>query len=164
MAKPGERCIRIHLASQRLDLCEGGEVVRSYRVSTAQRGAGEQDGSECTPRGAHEIAEKIGDGAEPGSVFVGRQATGEVCTPERFEGEPERDWILTRILWLSGLEPGRNQGGEVDTRRRTIYIHGCPEALPLGVPGSHGCVRMANADVIELFDRVEVGTRVEIEE
>ena len=138
--------------------------MRSYPVSTARNGPGEQDGSECTPRGEHEIAEKIGAGADPGSVFVGREPTGEVCDRALFDAAPERDWILTRILWLSGLEPGRNQGGEVDTRQRTIYIHGCPDALELGVPGSHGCVRMANDDVIDLFDRVEVGTRVQIDE
>jgi lipoprotein-anchoring transpeptidase ErfK/SrfK len=158
------RTIRIDLAAQRLELWERGRIVRSYPVSTAKNGAGERYGSECTPRGAHEIVAKIGDGAEAGAVFAGREPTGEVCTRELFEAEPGRDWILTRILWLGGLEPGRNQGGELDTRRRYIYIHGCPEGLELGVPGSHGCVRMSNPDVIELFELVEVGTSVRIEE
>ena len=159
----GNRAIRIDLADQRLDLCQDDEVVKSYPVSTAKNGAGEREGSECTPRGAHVIEAKIGAGAAPGAVFVGRSETGETCTPELFAASPERDWILTRILWLGGLEPGRNQGGEVDTRGRYIYIHGCPDELPLGTPGSHGCVRMRNADVIELFEQADVGTRVEID-
>jgi len=156
------RTIRIDLSSQRLDLCERDEVIASYPVSTARAGAGEQNGSECTPRGRHVIEEKIGAGAAAGAAFEGRVATGEICTAEAFDESPDRDWILTRILWLGGREPGRNQGGAVDTRSRYIYIHGCPDALPLGVPESHGCVRMRNADVIELFDRTEVGTPVEI--
>lgn len=159
-----ERTIRIDLGAQRLDLCEGGRVLRSYPVSTAGNGPGERLGSECTPRGVHVVAEKIGADAVPGTVFVGRVPTGEVCTPELFATSPERDWILTRILWLGGCEPGRNQGGDVDTFRRYVYIHGCPDALPLGQPASHGCVRMHDPDVIDLFDRVEVGTRVEIVE
>jgi lipoprotein-anchoring transpeptidase ErfK/SrfK len=158
-----KRTIRIDLGTQRLELREGYSVVRSYPVSTGKNGPGEQDDSECTPRGSHQIEEKIGDGAEPGTVFVGRAATGEVCTQAVFDAEPSRDWILTRILWLGGCEPGRNQGGLVDTRSRHIYIHGCPDALPLGAPESHGCIRMSNDDVVDLFDSVDVGTRVEIE-
>ena len=159
-----ERTIRIDLAAQRLDLCEGDRVLASYPVSTARNGPGEREGSECTPRGRHVVAEKIGAGAPYGAVFEGRAPTGEVCTPERFAARPDRDWILTRVLWLGGCEPGRNQGGEVDTLRRYVYIHGCPDALPVGTPGSHGCVRMRNRDVIDLFDRVVVGTPVEIAE
>ena len=164
MEQDPKRTIRIDLGAQRLDLCAGDAVLRSYPVSTARNGAGEQDGSECTPRGAHAIEEKIGAGATPGSVFVGRVPTGEICTSEIFAASPERDWILTRVLTLGGLEPGRNQGDDVDTRSRNIYIHGCPEFLELGTPGSHGCVRMRSGDVIDLFDRVEVGTRVKINE
>ena len=111
-----------------------------------------------------EIAARIGAGAAPGSVFESREPTGEICTPERFQKEPERDWILTRILWLRGLEPGRNQGGDVDSERRFIYIHGTPDEARIGAPHSHGCIRMRNADVVELFDRVAVGTPVEIVE
>ena len=158
----GNRTIRIDLSAQRLDLCEGDEVVRAYPISTAKNGADEREGSEGTPRGAHEIAAKIGASAAAGAVFVGRSETGEICTPELFAASPGRDWILTRILWLGGLEPGHNQGGEVDTRSRYIYIHGCPDEVPLGVPHSHGCVRMRNQDVIELFEDVDVGTSVEI--
>ncbi len=164
MKQDPKRTIRIDLGAQRLDLWDGGALLRSYPVSTARNGAGERENSECTPRGAHAIEEKIGAGAAPGTVFVRRVPTGELCTSELFEASPERDWILTRILTLGGLEPGRNQGDDVDTRRRNIYIHGCPEALELGTPGSHGCVRMRNDDVIDLFAHVEVGTRVEIDE
>lgn len=157
-----ERTIRVRLASQTLELVEDGEVLESWPVSTALRGAGEQEGSEATPRGRHLICEKIGAGAPAGAVFVGRQATGECCTPERFREEPERDWILTRILWLDGLDEGQNRGGDVDSRRRFIYIHGTPDDDRIGTPASHGCVRMRNDDVIALFERVDVGTPVEI--
>jgi len=158
------RSIRISLADQRLDLLEDGSPIMSFPVSTARHGAGERIGSECTPRGAHVIHAKIGAGQPDGAAFEGRVPTGECCTASRFNDEPERDWILTRILWLAGAEPGRNLGGDVDTLRRYIYIHGCPDALPIGRPGSHGCVRMRNSDVRTLFDLVETGTPVDIRE
>jgi lipoprotein-anchoring transpeptidase ErfK/SrfK len=156
--------IRIDLGRQRLELRDGDEVRVAYPVSTASRGAGERFGSERTPRGAHQIRAVIGVGAPERAVFVGRRATGEICTPESYAAEPERDWILTRILWLAGLEPGRNRSGDVDTFRRTIYIHGTPDEASLGTPGSHGCIRMGNAEVIDLCARVHVGTRVDIVE
>lgn len=159
-----ERRIRVSIARQRLELVEGDRSVASYPISTAARGPGERRDSERTPRGRHAIDEKIGSGAAPGAVFEARQSTGEVCTPERFAEEPERDWILTRILWLAGLEPGRNRGGDVDSKRRFVYIHGTPDVAGLGQPRSHGCIRMKSEDVIDLFDRVEVGTIVDIEE
>lgn len=159
-----ESRIRVDLSAQRLELLEDGEVRAAYEVSTAARGAGEQMDSEMTPRGLHEIREKIGAGAPERAVFVGRQPTGEICTPERYREEPERDWILTRILWLGGLEPGRNCGGDVDSMERYVYIHGTPEESKLGDPASHGCIRMSNRDVIELFDLVDTGTVVEIVE
>ncbi len=161
--KTKERRIHIRLATQRLDLLDGERTLHSYPVSTARNGGGEQMGSECTPRGAHEVCAKIGADHAPGAVFEGREPTGQCCTPERYAAFPDRDWILTRILWLAGRESGRNQGGDVDTRDRYIYIHGTPDATQLGVPGSHGCVRMRNRDVSELFDLIDVGTPVEIE-
>ncbi|HCU84818.1 MAG TPA: L,D-transpeptidase, partial [Methylophilus sp.] len=118
--------------------------------------------SGCTPLGAHIIRAKIGGGAAENTVFVGRRPTGEIFTPALKEQFPDRDWILTRILWLSGTEPGKNRLGNVDTMQRYIYIHGTPDATVLGVPGSHGCVRMRNADLIELFEQVPVGTTVNI--
>jgi hypothetical protein len=157
-----ERRVRVHLGAQQLELWEGDLLLARYRVSTSARGAGEADGSEQTPRGLHAVCEKIGAGCAPGTVFVGREPTGELCTPERIRREPGRDWILTRILWLQGLEPGRNRGAGVDSRERFIYIHGTPEEGRIGEPASHGCIRMRNDDVVELFDRVEVGTPVEI--
>ena len=158
------RTIRVRLAQQLLELIEDGRVLASWPVSTAARGGGEREGSEKTPRGRHEVSEKIGADAPEGAVFVGREPTGERCTPERFAAEPGRDWILTRILWLDGLEEGRNRGGDVDSRRRFIYIHGTPDEERIGAPASHGCIRMRNADVVALFDRVDVGTVVEIED
>jgi lipoprotein-anchoring transpeptidase ErfK/SrfK len=158
------RRIRVHLGSQRLELLEGARVLRAWPVSTAARGAGEREGSEQTPRGLHEVRAKIGAGSPPGAVFVARRATGEICTPERARSEPERDWVLSRILWLRGLEPGRNRRGAVDSMRRYIYIHGTPDEAALGTPASHGCIRMSSSGVIELFDLVEPGTSVEIVE
>ena len=158
------RRIRIDIHAQKLDLLEGDRCLATYPVSTAANGAGEREGSGQTPRGRHEIRAKIGGGAPIGAVFVGRRATGEICTPDMVQAEPRRDWILTRILWLRGLEPGRNRLGDVDTMRRYVYIHGTPHEDGLGTPASHGCIRMRSADVIELFDAVAPGTPVEIVE
>lgn len=155
--------ITVSIAEQRLRLREEGRVVMDVAVSTAANGPGERMGSGCTPRGRHVVRAKIGAGAPADAVFVGRRLTGERFRPELRARFPDRDWILTRILWLSGTEPGRNRLGEVDTMRRYIYIHGCPDDVALGVPGSHGCIRMRNADVVELFERVPPGTPVLIE-
>jgi lipoprotein-anchoring transpeptidase ErfK/SrfK len=156
--------IDIDLSAQRLRLFDGGKLLREYAVSTAANGAGEKNGSGCTPRGRHRIRAKIGAGAAPGTVFVSRRPTGEVHTPQLAAQFPDRDWILSRILWLSGLEPGRNRLRDVDTMRRYIYLHGTPDSTALGRPGSHGCVRMANRDIVELFELVEPGTAVDIHE
>lgn len=157
--------IHISLARQTLSLFDAdGRCLRSWPVATAANGAGEQNGSGCTPRGRHLIRAKIGAQQPENAVFVGRRPSGEIYTPALGEACPERDWILTRILWLSGCEPGFNRLGAVDTMRRYIYIHGCPDHLPLGVAASHGCIRMRNADLLELFERVPVYTPVEITE
>lgn len=158
------RTLHVSLPAQRLQLRVDGAVVAEYPVSTARNGPGELTGSHCTPRGRHRIHGKIGAGQPLGAVFVGRRATGEIYTPVLGARQPERDWILTRILWLEGLEPGLNRGGEHDTLSRFIYIHGCPDGLPLGTALSHGCIRMANAAVAELFQRVAVGDQVLIED
>lgn len=155
--------IKIDVARQTLVLFDdAGQRVREYAVSTAANGAGEANGSYCTPRGQHVIRAKIGAGQPENTVFVRRRPTGEIYTSALGAQFPERDWILTRILWLSGCERGFNRLGEVDTMRRLIYIHGSPDEVSMGVPGSHGCVRMRNADVMDLFDRVQSGTLVEI--
>ncbi|MBK5914677.1 L,D-transpeptidase [Rhodocyclus purpureus] len=153
--------IDISLAAQTLSLLDaGGTLLARYPVSTAANGPGECADSGCTPRGLHLVRARIGAGLPANTVFRARRPTGEIYSPELARQFPERDWILTRILWLSGCEPGRNRGGKVDTMRRYIYIHGTPDAVPLGVPGSHGCIRMRNADIVELFDRVAPYTRV----
>jgi lipoprotein-anchoring transpeptidase ErfK/SrfK len=141
-----------------------GRVLREYAVSTAKAGVGEVSGSYQTPRGSHVVRAKIGSGEPANTVFVRRRPTGEIWTPELAGQFPGRDWILTRILWLSGCEPGRNRLGCVDTMRRYVYIHGSPDAAEMGVPGSHGCVRMRNADMVELFELVPCYTAVEISE
>lgn len=156
------RRIRIDLRTQTLELLERDRVLASYPVSTAAKGAGEREGSEQTPRGLHQIRAKIGAGAPMGMVFVGRRPTGEICTPELLRSDPGGDWITTRILWLRGLERGRNRLGKADSMRRYIYIHGTPHEDLIGTPASHGCIRMRNADVVELFDAVEPGSQVEI--
>lgn len=154
----------IDLTTQQLTVISSGNAIRSYTISTGVAGAGELAGSGCTPRGYHIIRARIGQGALRGSVFVGRRPTGEICSSELFSAYPDRDWILSRILWLSGLEKGFNRCGNVDTMRRYIYIHGCPDEFEMGRPLSHGCIRMTNDDVIELFDEVEAGDRVYIHE
>ena len=155
--------INIRIPTQELDLLDdAGKVLRRYAVSTAANGVGEISGSFCTPRGKHIIRAKIGAGQPENTVFVGRRPTGEIYTPELGAKFPGRDWILTRILWLSGCEVGFNRLGKCDTMRRYIYIHGTPDSVQLGIPDSHGCIRMRNSDLIELFDIVSAGTAVEI--
>jgi lipoprotein-anchoring transpeptidase ErfK/SrfK len=155
--------IHVSLARQSLELFDAaGSILRRYPVSTAAGGAGETLGSGCTPRGRHIVRARIGAGCPLYTVFSGRRPTGEIWSPELETAHPGRDWILTRILWLSGCEPGKNRLGDVDTMRRYIYIHGCSESAPLGAPGSHGCIRMKNRDVLELFDLTPLYTAVEI--
>lgn len=157
--------IRISIPAQTLELRGGdGALLRRYSVSTARNGAGEQSGSYKTPRGKHLIRAKIGAGQPENAVFVRRRPTGELWSPEFAVANPGRDWILTRILWLSGREPGFNRGGEVDTMRRYVYLHGSPDAADMGTPGSIGCVRMRNHDIVELFDLVPPYTLVDIVE
>ncbi|MCF7987336.1 MAG: L,D-transpeptidase [Methylovulum sp.] len=150
----------ISIANQQLQVLQHDQVSSHYSVSTAKNGVGERRGSGCTPRGWHVIRAKIGEGLPLYAVLVGRRFTGEIYSPALASAQPERDWILTRILWLGGLEPGKNRYGEVDTTWRYIYIHGCPDELMTGNPDSHGCIRMRNADVLDLFARVSVGTKV----
>jgi L,D-transpeptidase YbiS len=156
--------VEIDLGQQRLLLWDGGRRVRDYTVSTAANGAGEINGSGSTPRGRHVVRACIGAGLPVNSVLVARRPTGEIWTPELHARFPGRDWILTRILWLSGIEPGRNRLGCVDTFRRYIYLHGTPPVTRLGLPGSKGCIRMANADIIDLFDQITPGTPVDLHE
>ncbi|NOZ38180.1 MAG: L,D-transpeptidase [Gammaproteobacteria bacterium] len=155
--------IEIDIRRQRLRLIET-DGVEEFTVSTATNGPGELFGSECTPRGRHIIRAKIGAGQAENTVFIGRRPSGEIYSPELAQKYPQRDWILTRILWLSGLEVARNRLGKVDTMRRYIYIHGCPPGDKLGVAGSHGCIKMRNQDIIRLFERVSCGTQVNIHE
>lgn len=158
--------ILISISDQTLVLFDENNMVKQYSISTAKNGVGEKMDSECTPRGKHIITEKIGEGCEQNAVFVGRIATGEIYEPALRELHPERDWILTRILWLSGTEEGKNKGQlegmNLDSYERYIYIHGSPDDVAMGQSGSRGCVRMRNAEVIELFDLIEPGTKVDI--
>ena len=157
--------IEISIQHQTLTLFDNfGGVKAKYPVSTAANGIGCEKDSGCTPLGAHIIRAKIGAGAALNTAFVGRRATGEICTPELMAEFPNRDWILTRILWLSGTELGFNRLGNVDSMQRYIYIHGTPDSTDMGMIGSHGCIRMRNDDVIALFDAVPVGTIVVISE
>jgi len=156
--------LNVNLSQQTLSVWKNGECVKVYQVSTAKNGPGERTNSECTPRGVHIIRAKIGKNAEENTVFIARRDSGERYTSAMKKEFPERDWILTRILWLSGQEVGKNRLGAVDTMRRYIYIHGCPDEDKMGSPTSHGCIKMRNSDVMELFDQVPHKTRVNIEE
>ena len=158
----GNRNIRVDLASQRLELVSERRVLGRFPVSTSKYGPGEIFGSLKTPRGQHIIRAKIGSGQPLGTVFRGRRPTGELYSDELARSKPGQDWILTRILWLSGTEVGRNRLGNVDTMRRYIYIHGTPSSEFLGEPRSIGCIRMSNHEVLKLFGWVEVGMSVEI--
>lgn len=157
---PDGTWLDVSVPDQTLALCRGENLETSWPVSTARNGVGETNGSERTPRGWHVIRARIGEGLPENAVFRGRRFTGEIFSEALRREHLERDWILTRILWLSGLEPGFNRLGDVDTMRRFIYIHGAPDADPMGEPGSHGCIKMRNRDITALFDRVLVGTHV----
>ena len=156
--------LHISIADQCLYGFTEGRLCLRFRVSTALNGAGECNGSGCTPRGLHQVRAKIGEGLPEGAVLRGRRWTSEVLDPALERAFPGRDWILSRILWLSGCEPGRNRFRDVDTFRRYIYIHGTPDSQPMGVPLSHGCVRMRNADLLQLFSLVPVHCPVLIDE
>ena len=153
--------IDVDVPTQMLTVSDGnGNVLMQARVATARNGVGEVRGSECTPRGRHYIRAKIGGGLPENSVLVSRRATGEIYSPQMRAIYPGRDWILTRILWLCGREPGKNRNGSVDTMRRYVYIHGCPDEDPMGLPSSRGCIKVRNAELIRLFDLEPAGTPV----
>ena len=156
--------IEINIAQQVLRLYDDDTLLFSASISTAKNGPGEWRNSECTPRGEHEIHALIGEGCAENTVFVSREQTGELYSERLAAEHPDRDWILSRIIWLSGLEPGVNQGGEVDSKDRFIYIHGTPDSEPMGIPMSHGCIRMRNHDVVDLFDYLDTGIHVMISE
>ena len=158
-----EEYLTISISKQQLSLYRKGLLDKTYLVSTAKNGAGEKMGSKCTPTGWHKIRAKIGGDQPLNAVFIGRRPTGEVYTPDLKNQYQHRDWILTRILWLGGLEPGKNRYGDVDSTWRYIYIHGCPDELMKGKPESHGCIRMKNADVADLFNSIDIGIKVLIE-
>ena len=151
--KLSEQCLEVH-----------GDDTERFAISSARNGAGEAMGSQATPRGRHVVRARFGAGLPQGAVLTGRKFSGEIYTPALAGQHPDRDWVLTRILWLGGLEAGLNQGGSVDSFQRFIYIHGTPDSEPMGTPASHGCIRMRNADLVRLFDQVPVGTLVTITE
>lgn len=152
--------LEVDIAAQTMSVYDQDKLLKEYLVSTAKNGAGEQLGSEQTPRGAHIIRAKIGTDLPINTVFIGRRPTGEIYTPKLREEHPSRDWILTRIFWLSGLEVGKNRLGDVDSMQRYIYIHGTPDDVEIGRPASRGCIRMRNNDIIELFSTISVGTPI----
>ncbi|WP_353142668.1 cell wall-recycling L,D-carboxypeptidase ElsL [Acinetobacter pragensis] len=153
--------ITIDLKHQTLSL---NKLNKFYVISTGKNGIGETENSGKTPRGWHLVAEKIGADLPLNTVFIGRKPTGEIYSPELAAQHPERDWILSRILWLSGLEAGFNQGEGCDTYKRYIYIHGTPDSEPMGIPQSHGCIRMRNHDIAELFELLPAQSLVYIAE
>ena len=155
--------IEITIRSQLLDIIDNNhEIIKSYQISSAKNGVGQERGSFCTPLGKHIVRAKIGENQPVNTVFIGRRPTGEIYSPSLGKKYQGRDWILTRILWLSGCEPGFNRLGTVDTMRRYVYIHGSPDSINIGRPGSIGCIRMLNTDLLELFELIDVGTEVSI--
>lgn len=159
----GHYTLEIDISNQSMKVLDAaGSEISTYAVSTASNGPGQIMDSGCTPLGKHVVRAKIGEGQPVNSVFRGRRPSGEIYQQGMRDQYPGRDWILTRILWLSGVEPGFNRLGNVDTMRRYIYIHGTPDEIELGRPGSHGCVRMRNRDLLELFEMIPVGTPVNI--
>ena len=154
--------IYVYVDRQIMELWQDQSLIKTYPISTAKLGVGETIGSYQTPRGKHYIRAKIGSGEPLGMAFRGRRPTGEICTDEAYHTNPNRDWMTTRILWLCGLELGKNRGGTVDTFRRYVYIHGTADWEPMSIPKSHGCIRMRNTDIIELFDLVPAYTPVTI--
>lgn len=156
--------IIVSVGEQKLILYEHSLLVKKFSIATAKNGTGQLFGSECTPLGRHYIRAKVGDGCPENTVFIARRPTGEIYSHLLKAENPNRDWILTRIMWLCGMEKGKNRLGNVDTMRRYVYIHGCPDEDPMGIPSSHGCVKMRNSDVIELFDLIDLSTEVLIEE
>ncbi|TDT39322.1 L,D-transpeptidase-like protein [Halospina denitrificans] len=162
MAPNSSLALQINLSDQVMTVFRDGREWLCYRVSTALAGPSERDGSGGTPRGRHRVRACIGGGQPRGAVFRGRRPTGETWSPQLSERYPDRDWILTRILWLCGEVPGYNRLGNVDSMRRFIYIHGTPDTEPLGVPASHGCIRMGNDDILQLWEWVTPGTPVNI--
>lgn len=152
--------LHISISEQQLTFVKKGKPGKTYPVSTAKNGAGEAMGSECTPTGWHKIRAKIGETQPLNAVFIGRKPTGEIYTPALNKEYPQRDWILSRIIWLGGLEAGKNRYGSVDSTWRYIYIHGCPDELMTGTPESHGCIRMKNLDVIDLFNKVDINLKI----
>lgn len=163
MESLADKYISIDIKEQELRAYEGAQCVLRYSISTALNGVGQQKNSGCTPSGRHYVRAKIGAGKATGAVFIGRRPTGEIYSDELGEAYPNRDWILSRILWLCGQEVGKNRLGNVDTMARYIYIHGTPDSEPMGIPLSHGCIRMRNTDVISLFQWCPVGCPVFIE-
>ena len=152
--------IRVSVKEQKLYLFKGPKVVKVYPVSTSQYGTGSIQGSNRTPLGHHRVARKIGAGVPLNTIFRERANTRRTIAPNPAKKPVSGDYITTRILWLEGLEPGKNRGAGVDSFERCIYIHGTPDEGLIGTPASHGCIRMKNKDVAELFNFVPYGTPV----
>lgn len=162
---PGTPWILVGMGSQTLTLFDAtGQMRGRYTVSTARLGAGERENSLQTPRGWHRVCERIGDGATPDTIIYHRAVTPWHYTAQLHADYPDKDWVLARILWLCGLEPGKNQGEGVDSHDRAIYIHGAGDHVAFGTPTSRGCVRMRTREVVELYARVPLGTDVLIDE
>jgi hypothetical protein len=156
---PTQFVLLVSIDGQTVSLFEDNKLVREFPCSTSRFGIGQKEGSNCTPLGLHRVVEKIGAGHKAGTVFKGRKAVGHTSQPEFADAK-----ITTRILWLEGLEPGFNRGGNVDSHARYIYIHGTADQVSIGKPTSCGCIHLADADLIPLYDLLPAGTLVWISE
>jgi hypothetical protein len=156
---PTHFVLAVNIAGQTASLFEQNKFVKKFPCSTSRFGIGQTEGSNRTPLGLHRIAEKIGAGEPAGTVFKARKVVGHTSQPEFVDAK-----ITTRILWLEGLEPGLNRGGNVDSHARYIYIHGTADQKSIGKPSSCGCIHLADTDLIPLFDLLPSGTLVWISE
>lgn len=159
---PGGNIVLVNIKQQTLQVVHKGEITRNYPISSSKFGIGNQENSFKTPLGVHRIAQKIGDGATSGTIFKARIDTGKIANILTTDASSTEDYVTSRILWLEGLEQDKNKGDDIDSFQRYIYIHGTAEEGRIGTPASRGCIRMRNADVIELFNLLEVGTLVNI--
>ena len=158
--KPSEKILFVSIENQILYEINKNQIIRTYDISSSKYGFGNKENSNKTPIGLHLIKKKFGDKVPIYGKFIGRKFYGKIATIFTDATKSETDDITSRILWLEGLEENINKGDGIDSYKRYIYIHGTSEEGLIGRPASHGCIRMKNKDIIELYDKIKIGTLV----